>query len=47
MPTGRDLAYRDESSLACPATQCRPTPWGINILDQRQYSAHNPRDMVS
>jgi hypothetical protein len=41
--TGRDLAYGDKSSLALPATQCRPTPWGINILDQQQYSTHNPR----
>ena len=32
--TGRDLASVDKSSLALPATQCRPTPLGINILDQ-------------
>ena len=45
--TGRDLAYVDKSSRAFPATQCRPTPWGINILDQQQNSTHNPRSMVS
>jgi hypothetical protein len=45
--TGLDLAYGDASEPAFPATQCRPTPWGINILDQQQDSAHNPRCMVS
>jgi len=45
--TGRDLAYVGKSEPAFPATQCRPTQWGINILDQQQYSTHNPRYMVS
>jgi hypothetical protein len=45
--TGRDLADVDTSELAFPATACRPTPWGRNILDQQQYSPHNPRYMVS
>ena len=45
--TVRNLAYGDKSSLAFPAMQCRPTPLGINILDQQQYSTHNPRCMVS
>ena len=45
--TGRDLAYGDTSEPAFPATPCRPTPLGINLLDQQQYSTHNPRDMVS
>ena len=44
--TVRDLAYRDTSAPAFPATPCRPTPLGINILDQPQYSTHNPRYMV-
>ena len=45
--TGRDLAYGGKFEPAFPAMQCRPTPWGINILDQHQYSPHNPRYMVS
>ena len=45
--TGRDLAYGDTSECALPAVPCRSTPWGINILDQQQYSTHNPRSMVS
>jgi hypothetical protein len=49
--TGRDLASVDKSSLALPATPCRPTPWGINILDQipdqHHYFTPNPRDIVS
>jgi hypothetical protein len=40
---GRDLAYGDTSEPTLPATQCRPTQGGINILDQQQYSTHNPR----
>ena len=45
--TGWDLASGDKSSLAFPATQCRPTQLGITSLDQQQYSIHNPRYMVS
>ena len=30
--TGWDLAYGDKFERAFPATQCRPTPLGINIL---------------
>ena len=45
--TVRDLAYGDKSLRAFPATQCRPTPLGRNILDQQQSSTHNPRYMVS
>jgi hypothetical protein len=45
--TGRDLAYGDASEPTFPAPQCRPTPLGINSLDQQQYSTHNPCDMVS
>ena len=45
--TGRDLAYGDTSEPAFPAPQCRPTPLGINSLDQPQYFTHNPRSMVS
>jgi hypothetical protein len=45
--TGQALADVDKSSLAFPATPCRPTQWGRNILDQQQYSTHHPRDMVS
>ena len=37
--TVRNLAYGDKSSLAFPAMQCRPTPLGINILDQ-QHTLH-------
>jgi hypothetical protein len=40
---GRDLAYGDTSEPAFPATPRRPTQWGINILDQQQYSTQNPR----
>ena len=45
--TVRDLADGDTSEPVLPATQCRPTPLGINSLDQPQYSTHNPRSMVS
>jgi hypothetical protein len=45
--TGRDLAYGDTSARALPATPCRPTPWGINLLDQQPYPTQNPRYMVS
>jgi hypothetical protein len=45
-PTVRNLVYGDRSAPALPAMQCRPTLLGINILDQQQYSTHNPRYMV-
>jgi hypothetical protein len=45
--TSQDLAYGDTSEPAFSATQCRPTPLRINILDQQQDSTHNPRSIVS
>jgi hypothetical protein len=45
--TVRDLASGDKSSRALPATPCRPTQGGRNILDQQQDSTHNPRSIVS
>ena len=33
---GLTLAYGDKSERAFPATQCHPTPLGINILDRNR-----------